>query len=321
MTCYVCDARTVQLELTNISKRIAGLLTQPLASVVVQLRELKSSQSTKKKQLESLEARERSVLKKITHGDDGEEEEERNGGSGYDVSFGLPVSMEGGKVTEEQLLIQTGQLTPFGGQVHDNNAESASSVIDPLATNHISSSPSTSVSKATPPSIQLSHDSFDGLFSDIVFVKPTKKMVSERSKGKEKQIDKEAASSLRVQEGGASSSQEGGASSSQEGISTSSQSCEAVSAVDNDEWMPNEAELAEFESEMLSSSEDSEYLTDDELGTPKKKKRKKLRELSSEEEEELEGHVTSKQRSRKRKRKSNHYLDDGDDEMYRLRIW
>ena len=225
------------MELTNISKRIAGLLTQPLASVVVQLRELKASQSAKKKQLESLEARERSVLKKITHGDGGEEEEERNGGSGYDVSFGLPVSMEGGRVTEEQLLIQTGQLTPFGGQIHDNNAESASPVVDPSATNHISSAPSSSTSKATPPSIQLSHDSFDGLFSDTVFVKPTKKMASERSKSKEKKVDKEAASSSHVQEGGASSKQ-GGASSRQEEISSSNQSQEAVIAVDHDEWMP-----------------------------------------------------------------------------------
>lgn len=294
--------RTIQLELTHISKTIAGLLTQPLSNVVIQLRELKSSQTAKRKQLESLEVRERGVLKRITSGESFEEGEENEEGS-HDVSFGLPLSMEGGKVTEEQRLIQTGHLTPFGGHVHDdaNNADSASP--SSLGKDEFTSSSSGSgaVVKATP-SIQLSSDSFDGLFSDAVSAKSQKKVTSLKNKTKNKRSDREKVSSTvqETQSGDLEPRLENG-------------------EWDNEEWMPDEAELALFESEMLSSS-DSEYLTDDEMGSPKKKKQKRLRQLSSDEDEVEDSHVTSKRRGRKGKVKQRHYQDDGDDELYRLRI-
>ena len=43
--------RATQVELKNISKTIAGLLTQPLSHVVLKLRELRASQEVKVQQL------------------------------------------------------------------------------------------------------------------------------------------------------------------------------------------------------------------------------------------------------------------------------
>ncbi len=297
---------------------------------MVRLRELKASQSAKRKQLDSLEVRERTVLKRITSGESedaygGGEEGEGEGGSG-DMSFGLPLAMEGGRVTEEQRLIQIGQLTPFGGQVQNftgSNTQPSSSGSSSEASMSYNSLPSTSATpnslpvtpsaKATP-TIQLSSDSFDGLFSNTVIAKPKKKSTTtEKSKSREKKGDTEATNS-HMDDQGALPAQE---------IMTQSSNLEQGmenGVWDNEEWMPDEAELAMFESEMLSSSE-SEYLTDDEMGTPQKKKRKRvLRELSSD-EDDIGDHVTSKGRGRKRKGKRKHYQDDGDDELYRLRIW
>lgn len=310
--------RTLQLELTTISKTIAGLLTQPLSNVVVQLRELKSSQDAKRKQLKSLEMRESSVLKRITSGD-----EETNEGTTHDMSFGLPLSVEGGKMTEEQRLIQIGQLTPFGGQVQDTTTDAQStfspvndssakediptSSYSPSSSSSVSAS-SGSVSKAASAtsSIKLSNDSFDGLFSDTVITKPLKKSSSPKSKHREKKPNKEMTSShVHIDE----------QSTRPDVLEQDHENGEC----DNEEWMPNEAELEMFESEMLSSS-DSEYITDDEMGTPQKKKKKRLRELSSDEDEDKD-HVTSKRCVRKHKLKRRHYQDDGDDELFRMRIW
>ena len=290
---------------------------------MVRLRELKSAQAAKRKQLESLEVRERTLLKRITNGDENEDGyggEEGEGANG-DVSFGLPLAMEGGRVTDEQRLIQTGHLTPFGGQVQDIQSSSSSS-IGSSGTVSSNSLPSTSVTPnslpVTPPSakvtptIQLSNDSFDGLFSDVVITKPPKKKpTSKKSKSPEKKSDTN------------SPVEDQGAPSAQEMIAQSSnlERCMENGEYDNEEWMPDEAELAMFESEMLSSSE-SEYLTDDEMGSPqKKKKHRVLRELSSDEDDIIGDHVTSKGRGRKRKGKQKHYQDDGDDELYRLRMW
>lgn len=144
------------------------------------------------------------MLKRITSGESedayGGEGEEGEGASG-DMSFGLPLAMEGGRVTEEQRLIQTGQLTPFGGQVQDTAGQSSSSTSSsvtvelPTASNSLPSTsaipnsfPVTPSAKATP-TIQLSNDSFDGLFSDTVITKPKKKSTSKKSKSPEKKGD------------------------------------------------------------------------------------------------------------------------------------
>ena len=292
---------------------------------MVRLRELKSAQAAKRKQLESLEVRERTLLKRITDGDESEDGyggEEGEGANG-DVSFGLPLAMEGGRVTDEQRLIQTGHLTPFGGQVQDPTGlqSSSSSSIGSSGTGSSNSLPSTSATPnslpVTPPgamvtpTIQLSNGSFDGLFSDAVVTKPKKKSTGKKSKSPEKKSDTNSP----VEDQGAPSAQEMIAQSSnlEQGMENGE--------YDNEEWMPDEAELAMFESEMLSSSE-SEYLTDDEMGSPqKKKKHRVLRELSSDEDDIIGDHVTSKGRGRKRKGKQKHYQDDGDDELYRLRMW
>jgi hypothetical protein len=294
------------------------------------LRELKAGQASKRKQLESLEVRERTVLKRITSGDSedaygggGGEGGKEGEGDGGDVSFGLPLAMEGGRVTDEQRLIQTGHLTPFGGQVQDaSGQQSSTSSTSSLGTATSSNSlPSTSATPnslpVTPsakvtPTIQLSNDSFDGLFSDAVVTKPKKKS-TKKSKSPEKNSDTNSP----VEDRGTPSAQEIVAQSSN--LERSMENGE----YDNEEWMPDEAELALFESEMLSSSE-SDYLTDDEMGTPQKKKKRKqrvLRELSSDEDDVIGDHVTSKGRGRKRRGKQKHYQDDGDDELYRLRMW
>ena len=279
--------------------------------------------------------RERGVLKRITSGESedvyGEEKEEGEGES-CDMSFGLPLSMEGGRVSEEQRLIQTGQLTPFGGQVQDtatcsssqSTSSTDSSEIAELSTssnslpstsatpNSLPVTPSEPVSKATP-TIQLSNDSFDGLFSDTVITKPKKISTSVKSKSCEKKVDK----------GTTNSNIDDQSTLAEQDVTAQSSSLERSienGEYDNEEWMPDEAELAMFESEMLSSSE-SEYLTDDEMGTPRKKKRKQLRELSSDEDDVIRDHVTSKGRGKKRKGKRRHYQDDGDDELFRLRMW
>ncbi len=297
---------------------------------MVRLRELKAGQASKRKQLESLEVRERTVLKRITSGDSedasggGGEGGEEGEGAGGDVSFGLPLAMDGGRVTDEQRLIQTGHLTPFGGLVQDaSGQQSSTSSTNSLGTATSSNSlPSTSATPnslpVTPsakviPAIQLSNDSFDGLFSNAVVTKPKKKSTSKKSKSPENKSD----TSSPVENRGAPSAQEIVAQSSnlERGMENGE--------YDNEEWMPDEAELALFESEMLSSSE-SDYLTDDEMGTPQKKKKRKqrvLRELSSDEDDVIGDHVTSKGRGRKRKGKQKHYQDDGDDELYRLRMW
>ena len=53
-------------DLTTISKTMAVLLAQPLSSVGSRLRELRDAQDRKKKQLLTLEARERTALKKLS---------------------------------------------------------------------------------------------------------------------------------------------------------------------------------------------------------------------------------------------------------------
>lgn len=95
-----------------------------------------------------------------------------------------------------------------------------------------------------------------------------------------------------------------------------------------DDWVPSLADLLDSSS---ASSAESEYYTDEELGGTKKKK-KKLRELSSDglsEEEEWETRPRKggvRKGGRKGKRKTvaasqRRYNDDGDEELYLQRLW
>lgn len=96
-----------------------------------------------------------------------------------------------------------------------------------------------------------------------------------------------------------------------------------------DEWVPSIEEFENFDSE---ESYESEYYTDDELGGRRSKKKLILRPLSSDDlESDDEDHVTCRKRkkghgNKKRKKfcrvtmKQRKHLDDGDEELYRMRI-
>lgn len=88
-----------------------------------------------------------------------------------------------------------------------------------------------------------------------------------------------------------------------------------------DDWVPSLADLLESGS---ASSGDSEYLTDDELGTTRKKK-KRLRDLSSDglsDEEEPRSRVRKGRRGKRKKAASTQRRceDDGDEDLYWLRL-
>ena len=91
---------------------------------------------------------------------------------------------------------------------------------------------------------------------------------------------------------------------------------------DLDEYIPDLAEFMNFDSSSPSSNE-SEYVTDEEMGEvkTKKKKKMKLRELSS------EGDLSSSDEDRRKKRgigkmkrMPSRYSDDGDRDHYLIRI-
>lgn len=102
-----------------------------------------------------------------------------------------------------------------------------------------------------------------------------------------------------------------------------------------EDWVPSLADFENFDSE---ESYESEYYTDDELGGGgengrRSKKKLTLRPLSSDElESDDEDHLTSRKRkkgrgNKKRKKfcsismKQRKHLDDGDEQLYRMRIW
>lgn len=85
-----------------------------------------------------------------------------------------------------------------------------------------------------------------------------------------------------------------------------------------DDWKPTLAELLGSDK---SSSSESEYFTDEELGEPKIKKRK-LRELSSDGLSDEEDEKEKRRRRRKRTTtgKGRKCCDDGDEELFKQRL-
>ena len=264
-----------------------------------------------------------------------------------DVAFSLPQSTDDGFLSEQQKLIQTGHLTPFGSRVDEGKSSSSElevTLSDDIASTTAGVEPGPSSGQSTltkldgpesqremeksAPSIQLCSDSFDGLFSD-----PLARL--DRNGGAKRKGKSRATSESRS----VSSSLQDDLTSSSVSVSESKSSGDVLEAsVKSEEfgydgWMPSISDLEASDSEHFST--ESEYYTDEELGgtTIKKKKikqKKKLRDLSSDELEFDEGDKSRSSsrgkrrkgsgKKRKRCRELKKFQDDGDEELFRLRI-
>ena len=296
-------------------------------------------------------------------------------------------SIGGSQSSEQQRLIQLGQLTPFGGRVDEENGgndETVQMMADSQVSSlHIPSSESGSVASAKSVllptgseqseqsnvqegqggsnkgqtslgQIQLSSDSFDGLFSDLPVV-PRKKTSGVRSsKGKEKAgsatvrkrsrtpDDRErlkTPDSHEVSQGTQQLAHDSGVERDSVECISSSPSMfggsdflpefgrvsngEREGSVCSDEYVPDRTDLEEAE-----ESGESEYYTDEELGEVgggsgwgrRRKRRRRLRELSSGESEDEMVEVNWSRRKRSSAARLRRYQDDGDEELYRMRI-
>ena len=233
---------------------------------------------------------------------------------------------------DEQRLIQTGQMTPFGTSVDvpiissDRTVTKESSVTEladtrdsdvpaadkkePTAKGDLESSTLNSAASRKEPVLKLSSDSFDGLFTSAPVYNDRKTSTQKRARIPKKKKLTES------QDSQASSVTPLTSSSLEPNMEKTSSDCE-------DCWMPNLSDLLESDD----PSSESEYFTDEELGGVKKKK-KKLRELSSDDlsdEDSLTGTTKRGQRKRIRKKKrkkapSLKYNDDGDRELYQDRL-
>lgn len=269
-----------------------------------------------------------------------------------DVAFGLPLTTEGGVLSEQQRLIQTGQLTPFGGRVDEVKPSSSQLELIPpsdeiLSSNTVGTDPGPSSglsslmkqeasisgqeslkeSEKSVPSIQLCSDSFDGLFSDPAVRMDHRDVTKNRKrKGRAGSESRSATSSLQ------------GEINSSVSMSDSKSSSDIIEPnmenedLEYDGWMPTISDLEGSDSDHHST--ESEYYTDEELGRvgfkKEKRKKKKLRDLSSDELEfdEVEERHTGRgkkgkgwgKKRRRSRREPKKFQDDGDEELFRLRI-
>lgn len=244
-----------------------------------------------------------------------------------DTPFGLPVTgadvgVASGDVgvagaSNEQRLIQTGLLTPFGSSV-DTPAESAQAGECSTGSGggvEVSSGPTADLASSKKgASLKLCSEGFDGLFSDdlpykrrIARIPKKKGDTSERSKDSSGSRDNSTPSN------------------SHASLLEQNDECNnevTLSGGEEDDWMPSLAEMLESDA---SSSAESEYLTDEELGETegsrrrkRNKKKKKLRPLSPDELSEEEG--ASPKRRKNKRRKTTNYSDDGDKHLYQQRL-
>ena len=242
-----------------------------------------------------------------------------------DMSFGIP--RVGADVeTEKERLIKMGHLTPFGSKLEELTGTSSNEqpVPDDAATAELgmlSAVASTAVHSDTactslPVSvvhgnkdsgIRLCSDSFNGLFtSDSAPVHSLRKN-SRRIARIPKRKD------------GGSEAEPGGSS-----LLSGNSTLETDGEVDEDDWIPS---LAQLMNEFSSSSE-SEYLTDEDMGEVRVKRR--LRDLSSGSEvssgdERARLGKGRKRKARggqrgKKKRRTANCNDDGDEEVFHQRI-
>lgn len=247
-----------------------------------------------------------------------------------DVPFGFPVTAgtgeEGVAKSDEQRLIQTGELTPFGSSV-STSADSAPPVggVGSTSDSNVQTARSDVAADSAPaqnvPSMKLCSDSFDGLFSSSVSDTPGKRRIARIPKKKKN-------GSLDHQSGGAmsrsrSSSLEpkpetaGGMSSDPHAATSEPDRENALS--DGDDWVPSLADLLDSDS----PSGESDYLTDEELGggvEAKKKKKKRLRPLSSDDDLSDEDGSPRGKRRRTAGWGASRHADDGDKNLYRERL-
>lgn len=297
-------------------------------------------------------------------------------GSTPDVAFGIAL---GDQSSEQQRLIQTGQITPFGGRVEEatldegttDSLRQTSDLTSELAhpptelisscssnsqeTDSLSLSTSSFQSDRTCSSqtvdpnmhskdvnsiveeeekghLRLSFDSFDGLFAEVKPAPspaPLKKKTSagkSESSGKEKQRIKLAIAEASGMQG-EKMSVLGLQKKALEAGSESWKSLGDGLGPDGGEWVPSEGEEEEEE-----ESGESEYFTDEDLGGEgvggvrrgrgRRGRKRKLRDLSS--DSESEDDLMSYRRRHKRRIASavrlGKHQDDGDEELYRMRI-
>ena len=231
--------------------------------------------------------------------------------SAQDVPFGFPMPTSGRGVAggvagtttseEQQRLIQTGLITPFGSSIEPCSSGGGG---------HSSLTPLGSESRG-----KLRQDNLvdEGLISGSCDDVGTTRVLR---KARIPKITKKTASGTDDESGSAA---------------TTTPHSSALEPADEDfdesGWMPSLEDLLEDDDDSPLSGE-SEYSTDEELGG-KKKKKMKLRELSSDglSDEEEEDARPSKGKTRRRtkrkgKKRGNRlaYNDDGDEECYRQRI-
>ena len=254
-----------------------------------------------------------------------------------------------GQSSEQQKLIQTGHMTPFGSNVGET--------VEPLSQEEEGGTPansgsSDSVGTGSPAvasssehvrdrkkaeesrkqkqtvGIQLCSDTFDGLFSDQPLLpkrrtppRPDKGKGKGKGKGKEpaKGGGAQKSSSLpahpRASESDTTLRDITRVPRSQEEEETGVVSVESPPLEDGD------TDVYHPILEDSSDTDVSEYFTDEELGGASRGNGKKLRDLSSNDSDE---DLVIAHRRKKRKRKVNksarQYHDDGDEELYRMRI-
>ena len=243
--------------------------------------------------------------------------------SSSDVPFGFPVmgvAREGvATTTDEWRLIQTGQMTPFGTSVDTPSADSALSVGEHTS-DETSRAPRASAESASSkqPTVQLSSDSFGGLFTNGGLEAPGKRRIARIPKKKKKT---EASSEQDHNDTSKSALLEPDTKNGNEPAVVSNSHTTEAAPAEPDDWIPSLTDLLESDS----VSNESEYYTDEELGesqeAKKRKKRKRLRPLSDDDfSDESEGGLPRSKRKRAGSRKTTRHGDDGDKNLYRQRL-
>ena len=268
--------------------------------------------------------------------------------SAKDIAFGIPMT---GQSSEQQKLIQTGHMTPFGSSVGETaepppreqgeeGPPASSGTSDSIGTCApiVASSSERArtqeraeegIGQKQAVGIQLSSDTFDGLFSDLPL--PSAKRGApprpDKGKGKGKGKGKEWA--------------KGGAAQKSSSVPAHSRTSELDTTLPDITGLPHSQEeetgVVSAESPPLeddgdtdvyhpiledsSDSDVSEYFTDEELGGAGRRDGKKLRDLSSD-DSDMDLILANRRKKRKRKvsERARRYHDDGDEELYRMRI-
>ncbi len=348
---------------------------------------------SQRQQLQQLKGREQQILDKLS----GKETGDRNGSQDEqvepvlrDVAFGVPL---GG---DREVLIQQGLLTPFGSSVssetppsltrpteeerdsttpggeglmaaHSSGLELSSVVSELIETQptppsgegneRLKEKETDDRRSSTPARIQLSSDTFDGLFGDLPLAPQARRKgqvgdgkegggaggrdvdkegkAKSKGKGKEKVVSRARSEKTvdSVAVGGSyfeltSSPEEAAQETSSLGVlvdDVSRDNSVRGASKCSDEYTPTPSDVEEGEEEGEGEgSGSSEYTTDEELGGgivqgKRGRGRRKLRDiLSDESDDELIRTNTPKRR--RSLRHGGRFQDDGDEELYRMRI-